>query len=83
MAMGETMQELNFTVRIHDDDDGSMWAEVLELPGCFASGSNVEELREAVVEAISLYLSSPGHEVVGTLGTWEHNDDRVTVMVPA
>ena len=77
------MQQLTFTVRTHDEDGGSKWAEVLELPGCFASGDSMEEIQEAVVEAISLCLSSREHEVVGTLGTWQHNDDRVTVMVPA
>lgn len=77
------MQELSFAVRIHEEDDGSKWAEVLELPGCFASGDSMAELQEAVVEAIGLHLSSPDREVVGTLGTWQHNDDRVTVMVRA
>jgi len=38
------------------EDDGSMWATVDELPGCFASGFGVEELHEALVEAIQLCL---------------------------
>jgi predicted RNase H-like HicB family nuclease len=33
-----------------------MWAEVLDLPGCFASGTSLDELREALEEAIGLYL---------------------------
>jgi predicted RNase H-like HicB family nuclease len=37
-----------------------LWAEVLELPGCFAADADMEELREALSEAISLYLSEPG-----------------------
>jgi hypothetical protein len=39
------------------------WAEVEELPGCFAAGRDESELREALAEAISFYLSEPGHEV--------------------
>jgi predicted RNase H-like HicB family nuclease len=40
-----------------------LWAEVLELPGCFASGQDMDELWEALTEAISLYLSEPGRPV--------------------
>jgi predicted RNase H-like HicB family nuclease len=40
-----------------------LWAEVEELPGCFASGADMGELRDALSEAVSLYLSEPGHEV--------------------
>ena len=55
--------ERNYTVRIHDDRDGMYWAEVLELPGCFASGANEAELLEALAEAVGFYLSDGDHEV--------------------
>jgi predicted RNase H-like HicB family nuclease len=29
---------------------------VLELPGCFASGESLDELKDALDEAIALYL---------------------------
>jgi predicted RNase H-like HicB family nuclease len=41
---------------IHVDDDGSYWAEVKELPGCFASGRTLDELKEALFEAIEMCL---------------------------
>jgi predicted RNase H-like HicB family nuclease len=44
-----------YTVTVHEEAD-SLWAEVDELPGCFATGDNLDELREALEEAISLYL---------------------------
>lgn len=44
-----------FTVNVHKDS-GSLWAEVVELPGCFATGEDLDELRRALEEAISLYL---------------------------
>lgn len=50
--------DLAYQVHVHEDDDG-LWAEVEELPGCFASGETLEELQESLVEAIGLYLSSP------------------------
>jgi predicted RNase H-like HicB family nuclease len=62
--------ELSLNVRIHDEGDGVLWAEVLELPGCFASGATVEELREAVAEAVGLYLNT-----TITDGQWSGSDD--------
>jgi predicted RNase H-like HicB family nuclease len=47
-----------YIVRVHDAEDGTLWAEVLDLPGCFASGDNLDELRDAVQEAIAMYVAS-------------------------
>lgn len=41
-------------------EDGSYWAEVRELPGCFASGDTPAELIESVEEAVALYLAPEG-----------------------
>ena len=51
-----------YTVRVHHEPGEELLAEVLELPGCFAAGADMEELRQALTEAISLYLSEPGDE---------------------
>lgn len=51
-----------YTVRVHHDPGEQLWAEVLELPGVFATGTDMEDLRQALAEAISLYLSEPGSE---------------------
>lgn len=50
------------TIHVHREDgpDGELWADIDELPGCFASGRDMNELREALNEAVSLYLSEPG-----------------------
>lgn len=56
-------EELTLTVRVHDEGDDGMWAEVMELPGCFASGFSADELQEALQEAIEQYLSPPGRTV--------------------
>jgi predicted RNase H-like HicB family nuclease len=37
-------------------ESGSFWSEVDELPGCFASGRTLRELRDALAEAIGMYL---------------------------
>ena len=43
-----------YTVAVHQEGD-TLWAEVEELPGCFATGRDLAELEEALVEAITLY----------------------------
>lgn len=55
-------QTIDYRVMVHEED-GSYWAEVAELPGCFASGDSREELFEALAEAIGLYLSTPASPV--------------------
>jgi predicted RNase H-like HicB family nuclease len=49
-----------YTVIVHpaEPDEGGFWAEVLELPGCFASGDTLDELESDVRDAIDVYLSS-------------------------
>jgi predicted RNase H-like HicB family nuclease len=53
-------QELHFNVR-HEDD--SLWATVDEFPGVFATGDNLEELRQSLEEGIALVLERPNGEV--------------------
>jgi predicted RNase H-like HicB family nuclease len=58
----------SYTLEIHDEDDGSLWAQVAELPGCFASGNDVDELLEAAAEAIGMYLAdTPVRAVQGRI----------------
>jgi hypothetical protein len=55
------MAEEVYTVRVHHEPGEELWAEVLELPGCFAAGADMKELCEALSEAISPYPPEPGH----------------------
>lgn len=57
--IAKAMDQKQLHVDVHHEDD-SYWAEVRELPGCFASGHNVPELIESVQEAITLYLAPEG-----------------------
>jgi predicted RNase H-like HicB family nuclease len=59
VAQGEGSQmsevrELHVTIHF---ENNQIWAEVDELPGCFAAGRNMDELQEALAEAIGLYLT--------------------------
>jgi predicted RNase H-like HicB family nuclease len=50
---------MELTVRIHSDEE-TYWADVPELPGCFASGDSLDELFESLQEGIALYLADDG-----------------------
>lgn len=58
------------TVAVHEED-GCLWAQVLEMPGCFASGANPEELQLALEESIGMYLSADSVPVTAELRTTE------------
>jgi predicted RNase H-like HicB family nuclease len=90
------MAKITFTVCITEDDDGSYWSEVKELPGCFASGFSIEELKEATEEAIQLYLPDgiklgavkwdpldPGQSVAGATSSKRKNHVTRRVLVHA
>jgi predicted RNase H-like HicB family nuclease len=51
--------QLRVCVRFEDD---SFWATVDEFPGVFATGDNLDELRESLEEGIALYLAKSGQE---------------------
>jgi len=60
--IGDGSRGVELTVNVHFED-GSYWAEVPELPGCFASGDTLDELFSSAREGIRLYLSEErGHE---------------------
>jgi predicted RNase H-like HicB family nuclease len=71
---------MELTVVVHRERKG-FWSEVPELPGCFASGRTLDELREALGESIGLYLYDAPAEVVGELP--ELGTIRVDVEAPA
>jgi len=51
---------MEFHATVHEEN-GSYWAEVQELPGCFASGKDMNELEEALIEAINMCLTEKEH----------------------
>ncbi len=74
------MSTVGYIVRVNQEEDGSLWAEVLELPGCFASGDTLDALRDALEEAISLYVTDdPGG---GTLGAMKQVADSGRPVKP-
>jgi predicted RNase H-like HicB family nuclease len=51
----------NLNIVVHDED-GALWATIHEMPGVFATGDTMDELRESLQEGISLWLAEPGHD---------------------
>jgi len=52
---------MELTARIHIEDR-SYWADIPELPGCFASGETLDELFDSLQEGIGLYLAGEGEQ---------------------
>ena len=49
---------MEYTVVVHQADEGGFWVEVPALPGCYSQGESVQGALENVMEAISLYLET-------------------------
>ena len=45
-----------YSVIIHDAEEGGCWVEVPALPGCYSHGESVDAVLENVKDAIALYL---------------------------
>jgi len=59
---------LTVTVR---HEGGSLRAEVQELPGCIASADSMEHLQEALADAISVQMCTPGNHVRAQIRFWQ------------
>ncbi len=71
-----------YTIAVHHEDDGTYWAQVRELPGCFATGDDLDELRDGLQEAISIYLADdPSHGELSSFKPMEVGE--MTVLVGA
>ena len=60
---GSGRVERAFRILVHTDDDGSLWGETPDLPGVFASGQTLDELFEAMSEAIAMVLIDDPSEI--------------------
>lgn len=73
-----------YTVTVHrETEDNSYWASVNELPGCFASGFTLDELRESIGECIALYLADDDGPVDPLKVTPEINIGEMRITVAA
>ena len=47
---------MQYLVIFEKSNDGSIWAQVPDLPGCFSSADTIEEAKKSVIEAIELHI---------------------------
>lgn len=47
---------MKYLVTFEKSADGSIWARVPDLDGCFSSGNTIDEAKENVKDAIALNL---------------------------
>lgn len=73
---------LEYRVIVHNED-GGFWAEVAEIPGCFASGDSMEELREALEEAISMCLTVGSSKIDVKINAMAEVENEYRVCVDA
>jgi predicted RNase H-like HicB family nuclease len=49
---------MEYTVLIHQAEEGGYWTEVPALPGCFSQGETIEEALSNTKEAVELHVSA-------------------------
>ena len=57
---------MEYSVVVHEAEEGGFWVEVPALPGCYSQGETVEGALANVREAIGLYLDTlreEGHDI--------------------
>ena len=71
---------MEYSVILHEAEEGGFWVEVPALPGCYSQGESVDEVLEHVKEAIEAYL-----QVLRESGQPVPSDSQVVfkVSVPA
>ena len=47
---------MQYLVIFEKSNDGSIWAQVPDLPGCFSSADTIEEAKKSAVETIELHI---------------------------
>ena len=58
---GRTDRTPAWTIIVHEEaaeDGGGFWAEITELPGSYASGDGLDELREDLAAAIDSHIAT-------------------------
>lgn len=49
---------MEYTVIIHQAEEGGYWAEVPALPGCYSQGETLEEAMKNTQEAVEAHLKA-------------------------
>jgi len=47
---------MEYTILVHQAEEGGFWSEVPALPGCYSQGETIDETLQNTKEAIESYL---------------------------
>ena len=67
---------MQYSVVVHEAEEGGFWVDVPALPGCYSQGESVQETLGNVKESIGLYL-----EVLKDEGKDAPRDNEVVFQV--
>jgi predicted RNase H-like HicB family nuclease len=76
----------SYTIIVHEEKESGFWAEVEELPHCFASGETLDALEQDVKGAIEQHIAALkeiGQPVPEGRGAAELGIRRWEIAVPA
>ena len=57
---------MNYTILIHQAEEGGFWSEVPALPGCYSQGESIDETLKNSKEAIEAHLQALKDERAAT-----------------
>lgn len=49
---------MDYSVIVHEAEEGGYWVEAPALPGCYSQGETLDDALDNVKEAIALYLDA-------------------------
>jgi predicted RNase H-like HicB family nuclease len=55
---------MEYTVLVHQAEEGGFWSEVPALPGCYSQGETIDETLHNAKEAIESYLIALKEDLV-------------------
>jgi predicted RNase H-like HicB family nuclease len=55
---------MEYTILVHEAEDGGFWSEVPALSGCYSQGETIDETLHNTKEAIESYLMALKEDMV-------------------
>jgi predicted RNase H-like HicB family nuclease len=55
---------MEYTILVHQAEEGGFWSEVPALPGCYSQGETIDETMRNAKEAIESYLIALKEDLV-------------------
>ncbi|MFA6373448.1 MAG: type II toxin-antitoxin system HicB family antitoxin [Methanothrix sp.] len=55
---------MDYTILIHQAEEGGFWSEVPALPGCYSQGETIDETLRNSKEAIEVHLQALKEDMV-------------------